>query len=175
MYHLFLSKPSGVYQTQYIDMVQVWAQTGENFVPWVLKLDYHPFDKLLTNLENLRKGVSLPAGQVSCSTFWLIRSDGKVVGAVNIRHKLNTYLMEYGGHIGYGICPIYRQKGYGKRILQLALTEARQLGINRVRITCNDDNIASEKIILHNGGVFDSKGVEEGIIIKRFWIENKRM
>ncbi len=170
MSYLFLVKPSIVYKEQYIEMIREWKTTNEEMIPWVLKLSYSNFEEMIAYLTSLNEGINLLSGQVSCSTFWLIRNDGKVIGVTNIRHKLNKHLIEHGGHIGYGIRPSERKKGYGTIILKLSVIQAKKLGILKIRITCDDNNIASEKIILKNNGVFDSKVVDNKKIVKRFWI-----
>ena len=75
-----------------------------------------------------------------------------MVGAVNIRHKLNEYLLQYGGHIGDGIRPGERGKGYATRMIGLALEECKKLGIRKVLMVCDKENIGSAKSILKNGG-----------------------
>ncbi len=95
-----------------------------------------------------------------------------MIGAVNIRHRLTKRLLDRGGHIGYGIRPSERQKGYATKLLSLSLQKTRELGLEKVLVTCDEHNIASEKTILNNGGVPDTNFIEEdGNVIKRFWIE----
>jgi len=109
------------------------------------------------------------------STYFAMVED-KIVGIVNIRHALNQYLINVGGHIGYSVRPSERRKGYATEILRLSLEKCRQLGIEKALVTCNNDNIGSEKTILKNGGVFESEFIEEnGTIVLRHWIEIKRL
>ncbi len=100
------------------------------------------------------KGEDLPKGWVSYSTYWLIDKN-VFVGEVQIRHKLTKHLREIGGHIGYVIRPSKRKKGYGKKILALALKKAKLLGMRKVLVTCDATNIGSKKIIEANGGIFE--------------------
>lgn len=74
--------------------------------------------------------------------------DNKIVGMVNIRHRLNEHLLKVGGHIGYSICKSERGKGYGKEQLRLALLEAKNIDINKVLMTCDKDNFLSRNTIL---------------------------
>lgn len=90
--------------------------------------------------------------KVPSTTYWLY-ADGKPVGFGSIRHFLTDALCKAGGHIGYGIAPKYRGKGYGKKILGLLLEEAWQLGIDKVLLTIQLDNAASKAVALANGGV----------------------
>ena len=88
--------------------------------------------------------------------LWLVH-DGEYIGQTSIRPELSTpYLLTYGGHIGYSIRPSRRCRGYGKAILALTLEVSREIGLRRVLVTCDSDNIGSRKIIEHNGGQFES-------------------
>ena len=92
------------------------------------------------------------------------------MGAVNIRHSLNDYLLQYGGHIGDGIRPSERRKGYATGMIGLALEECRRLGIRKVLMVCDKDNIGSARSILKNGGVLENEVEEEGKLKQRYWI-----
>ena len=108
---------------------------------------------------------------VPSSTYFAVVND-KIVGTVNIRHELNDYLINVGGHIGYSVRPTERRKGYATEILRLALEKCRELGIKKALVTCNSDNRGSEKVILKNGGVKESEFLEDsGTIILRHWID----
>ena len=93
------------------------------------------------------------------------------MGAVNIRHKLNEELLYTGGHIGDGIRPSERRKGYATAMIALALEECRKLGIDKVLMCCNKDNIGSAKSIINNGGVLENEVEEDGHWEQRYWIE----
>ena len=118
-----------------------------------------------------RQGGNLPLGWVPGTEFWLEHDDA-IVGCVRIRLRLTRELEDEGGHIGYDVRPSMRRRGYGTELLRLALIETRALGIERVRITCDDDNVGSIKIIERNGGVLDGHGVsrESGKLVRRYWI-----
>ena len=115
----------------------------------------------------------VPAHLVPATQFMFVRkSDHKLLGLLQVRHFFNDYLEKFGGHIGYSIRPSERRKGYAKEMLKMALPFCRQLGLERVLITCIDGNIGSEKTILANGGVYESTVHEpnENVDLKRFWI-----
>ena len=115
---------------------------------------------------------TVPKGLVPSSTYLGVREkDNYIVGMIDIRHYLNEYLTQVGGHIGYGVRKTERNKGYAKQMLKLALEKCKELKIKRVLITCDEDNIASEKVILSaNAKLEDIRNVD-GENKKRFWIE----
>lgn len=97
------------------------------------------------------KGEELPQGWVPYTTYWLF-DNNKPVGISRLRHFLNDYLREWGGHIGYAIGKNERQKGYGSEILRLTTEKAKEKGIESLLLTCSIDNIGSQKIIEKNNG-----------------------
>ena len=115
---------------------------------------------------------TVPEGLVPSSTYLGVREkDNYIVGMIDIRHYLNEYLTQVGGHIGYGVRKTERNKGYAKQMLKLALEKCKELKIKRVLITCDEDNIASEKVILSaNAKLEDIRNVD-GENKKRFWID----
>lgn len=115
---------------------------------------------------------TVPKGLVPSSTYLGVREkDNYIVGMIDIRHYLNEYLTQVGGHIGYGVRKTERNKGYAKQMLKLALEKCRDLKIKKVLITCDEDNIASEKVILSaNAKLEDIRNVD-GENKKRFWID----
>ena len=99
----------------------------------------------------------------------------KLIGVIHIRISLTPALLNYGGHIGYGINPKYWRQGYGTQLLKLGLEKAKDLILdNRILITCDDDNIGSFKIIEKNGGVLENKVIntdeDETFLTRRYWI-----
>jgi len=173
MNDLRLISPNVCYQSQYIDMLNEWKMSGEHLVPWVLGYDTSDFPSMIEMLEGFSKGIGLKGGQVEHSTYWLINTEGKILGVVNIRHRLNDKLLNIGGHIGYGIRLSERRKGYATQILRLALEITRNMGIEKVLVTCDKDNVASAKTIIKNNGILDSEDIFEGKEIQRYWIPIK--
>lgn len=171
---LRLIKLTKEYEKQLGEMIDEWKADQElnhtNRSPWaIFKNDYHDFDYYLEHLE-----VKTPTdGKVPDSVFFLLDEDrNKLLGAVNIRHYLNEALLKEGGHIGDGIRPSERRKGYATEMIRLALIECRKLGIDRVLMTCEKDNIGSAKSILKNGGVLENEFVNsEGCVEQRYWIK----
>lgn len=81
-------------------------------------------------------------------------------------------MLKFGGHIGYGVRPSERRKGYASKMLRMALDKCKAMGIDQVLITCNKDNAASVKTIIANGGIYENELAEDnGNVVKRYWIE----
>lgn len=107
----------------------------------------------------------------STSCFY-IDDDRRIVGMIDIRHELDEHMLQVGGHVGYGVRPSERKKGYATRMLAEALKKTDALGIQRVLVTCNSDNEGSAKVILNNGGAEDESFTEDdGTVVRRFWID----
>lgn len=106
------------------------------------------------------------------TTFLVADVAGRIVGRVSIRHELNERLLVEGGHIGYAVLQEYRRRGYASEILRQSLVVARTLGVERVLITCDDDNVGSSAVIERCGGVLDSMSTaDDGHAVRRYWID----
>ena len=126
-------------------------------------------------LEELKMKSSedtIPEGLVPSTTYLAVREiDNYIVGMIDIRHYLNEFLTQVGGNIGYDVRKSERNKGYAKQMLKLALEKCKDLKMKKVLITCDEDNIASEKVILSvNAKLEDIRNVD-GENKKRFWID----
>lgn len=130
-------------------------------------------------LEKIRNDVSkktMGEGRVPSTLFLAIRkADNKLVGIIQIRHELNERLVKDCGHIGDGIRPSERRKGYATEMIGLALKECKKMGIKRVLMVCYKDNIGSRKSIQNNGGILENEIIdEEGKLVERYWISLKK-
>ena len=163
-----LVKLSHEYKKLLTDMMDEWLAVEQNFSPYMIRRnDYHDFDYYLENLEIKQE----TNGRVPDSTFFCLDLDRDIfVGAVNIRHYLNDELLFTGGHIGDGIRPSERKKGYATAMIALALEECKKLEINKVLMTCDKDNIGSAKSIMNNGGVLENEVIDDGVVEQRYWI-----
>lgn len=162
-----LEFPNLSHKHSYMDMIEEWKS----------------FEKIPTSPSRLFAGkyfedfhiiitgdiTNNPDG-VNSHLFFLVEH-GRILGAIQIRHSIDhPRLIEVGWHIGYGIRPSERGKWYATEMLRLALLEAKKLWLERVLITCHDDNIASAKVIENNGGVFERYTEKEGKKLRRYWI-----
>lgn len=172
---MHLIKPSTHYENSFIQAVKEYQIANDDDRRDIFDLNIEDLkNNFLHYIENLlseSEGENLPEGYVPQTTYWLIDND-EFIGRVSIRHTLTEFLLQEGGHIGYDIRPSKRGKGYGKKILELALPKAKELGIDKVLITCNETNIGSKKIIESNGGILENKvHLYEGKPAKlRYWI-----
>jgi predicted acetyltransferase len=137
-------------------------------------LDYAPgeaWDGYLTMLEARRAGLDLPEDRVASSFLAAVVGE-RLVGRVSVRHRLNEWLALYGGHIGYGVVPCERRKGYATEILRQALVIARAVGVDDVLVVCNEGNVASARTIEACGGRLESviPGPDGAEPQRRYWI-----
>jgi predicted acetyltransferase len=170
---LTLVEPRRRYRPLFLAMVEDYARAGESRYAHVSPARRRDFDIYVRRLRNMARGLGLRPGWVTQSTFWTIEAGAPlIVGTLQLRHRLTPQLELEGGHIGYNIAPSLRNKGYGTQQLALGLEKARDLGLERVLITCDTDNVPSARVIQKNGGVFDSEVVSDltGKPVSRYWI-----
>ena len=154
------------YRKEFLDRGDSMDGTG------ALKKFENPQD-WLEYLNRHKNSLTVPEGRVPSTQYMLVREeDRKIVGMIDIRHFLNDFLEKYGGHIGYSVAPSERRKGYAALMLKMALPKCKELGIEKVLITCISGNEGSKKTILKNGGIYESTVYEpkEGVNLERYWI-----
>jgi len=134
--------------------------------------NFSSIEDWLEELKRRSSEATVPEGLVPSSTYLGVREkDNHIVGMIDIRHYLNEYLTQVGGNIGYSVRKTERNKGYAKQMLKLALEKCKELKIKKVLITCDEDNIASEKVILSANAKFEDIRCIDGENKKRFWID----
>ncbi|MEQ6901623.1 GNAT family N-acetyltransferase [Nocardioides sp. YIM 152588] len=138
---------------------------------WFIEGDPEPTEAgCAAFVATLRATADGDGTRVASTYYWIAEGDGapgeELVGFLNTRHELNDFLLDQGGHIGYSVRPSRRREGHAGRALAGALEDARRLGLDRVLVTCDDDNEASARTIERNGGVLeDVRGIK-----RRYWI-----
>lgn len=164
-----LVKISKEYKNQLFEMMDEWIkEKKEDYCPHVIfKNDYHDFDYYILNIDVKKATDKL----VPSSTFFAydINRD-KLLGAISIRHYLNEHLLFCGGHIGDGVRPSERRKGVATKMISLALIECKKLGIDKVLMVCNKNNIGSRKSIINNGGIKENEVIDNNEVLERYWI-----
>ena len=167
---LILEFPKEKHRASYEDMVRGWRNIETPTSPGKL-FTGKDFDEFLSIVQSDRTE-SDPAAVPAHFFFLADTKNSRLLGAIQIRHHINhPNLIETGGHIGYGVCPNERRKGFATKMLALALLEARKIGLLRLLVTCKDENIGSWKVIESNGGVFERTTYDEGHLARRYWIE----
>ena len=136
--------------------------------------DGYTFEEALERCLNMKnEEYAKSINRVPGKTFLLIRkNDNKIVGTINIRWNLSEKMLEFGGHIGYGIRPTERRKGYNKIQLYLVLLEAQKLNVDKVMIDCSVDNLGSDKTIKALGGILERCELDESdnTMTNVYWI-----
>ncbi len=154
-------------------------ESNEDMFAGCLSLDECSSAKEWIRICELRKdyetceqtGVKVPS-----TTYIAVRkSDNIIVGIIDLRHHINHPILgTWGGHSGYSVRPSERGQGYATCMLKMNLEKAKELGIEKFLITCNEKNTASEHVILKNGGIYEKTLVVDGSNIKRYWIMLKK-
>jgi predicted acetyltransferase len=171
MENVILVEPKADLKAAFQEMVLEYRAAGEYYAHHETALSN--FVAFMAGIQSLLKGINLPPNLVPMTTYWLVKDDEIVLGESRLRHRLTPALQNEGGHIGYAIRPGQRRKGYGTCILELTLEKAREMGLDRVLVTCDTDNRASARIIEKNGGNLASYGrsPQSGVQISQYWID----
>ena len=130
----------------------------------------------LEQVDNLKSGKELPPEWVISTQLMYVREkDKKLVGMIQIRHYFNSFLEKFGGNLGYSVLPSERKKGYATQMLQKTLPLCKKIGLDKILITCLSDNEGSRKVILANGGIFESVVYDDknNRTLERYWIDLK--
>ena len=136
-------------------------------------LEGYTFEQALERCLNMQdKEYAKKLGRCQSKTFLLIReNDDKIVGTINVRWNLTESMKQFGGNIGYGIRPTERRKGYNKINLYLGLIEVQKLGLDRVMLDCDVNNLGSAKTMQSLGGVLERTEVDpsDGVLTSVYW------
>lgn len=172
---LMLVKPSITLKDQYEKYIKEWEDAGEKIVPYASRRHRENYLQLLNHWDIMETDKVREDSLVPSTLYFLVDEDNKIYGAIDLRHELNEYLLKVGGHIGYGIRPSERRKGYATRILSLGIEKAKKIGLTKVLVTCNKENLGSAGAIKNNHGRLENEFKEEnGNIVQRYWIHIER-
>lgn len=166
-----LVEPCLEIEQAYIDYINDWVKSGEKIVPYASRREGQNYRELLIKWKREASNEAYEKDLVPATLYFLIDESGKIHGSTHIRHKLNENLIKHGGHIGYGVRPSERKRGIATKMLSLALPIAKELGIDKILVTCDKDNIASAKTILRNNGILENEISEGDNITQRYWIQ----
>ncbi|MHB1314319.1 MAG: GNAT family N-acetyltransferase [Christensenellales bacterium] len=172
MEDIMLVSPAKEHEAQMLGYKKEFEENGDSMDGSAMLHQMDDYGAWLALLSDNAKEETVQAGLVPSSAYLAVRKcDGRVVGMIHIRHRLNDYLYRLGGHIGYSVRKSERQKGYAKAMLGLALQKCRALGLEKVLVTCYKTNAASIKTILAHGGVLENEVSDKGETpTQRYWI-----
>ena len=170
-----LVKPDLTFFNQYNDMMREWQESGTQIVPWFLN---EPFDTLeefakFIKMLDMCEHATNDSPYASTTSYFVTDGHGRLIGATSLRHYLTVEGFNSWGHIGYGIRPSERRKGYAVQSLKLMLEQAKARHINRVLIGVHERNVGSWKTVEKCGGVLENTVSVEGDDepIRRYWIK----
>lgn len=167
---LLLVNPSMEYKNQVLKYKNEFIQDDDDLAGTSYLEEYDVYEEWMKFVLDNEKE-STKHTEVTASVFLVIREeDNKLVGMINIRHTLNEYLYNYGGHIGYSVRKVERRKGYATEMLKIALEKCMELGMKKVLLTCDANNIASQKTIKSCGGILENQVPNGGELVQRYWI-----
>ena len=176
MRKLFLAKPDLTFFEQYNDMMEEWVDSHTQIAPWFLDrpiATIEEFAELIRMLDNCEHGI-VDKRFATTSSYFVIDENGKLVGATSLRHYLTVEGYQTWGHIGYGVRPSERRKGYAVQMLKMMLELAQEKKIYKVLIGVHDGNIGSWKTVEKCGGVLENTVLvlNDEEPIRRYWIDN---
>ncbi len=148
-----------------------FASAGESVIPGYFGDSSWSHAQTVEKLRAWSRGEDL-AGWVPNTTRFLF-ADSRILGNFNFRHELTDELLHHGGNCGYSVRPSERRKGYATLMLNHAKNFGRRLGLERMLVTCDPNNVGSSRTIENSGGVLQDVIFHEelNIQVARFWIE----
>lgn len=166
-----LVKPQKKHKKAFLDYIHEWK--NESITPVTFDLKNETYETLLERFHQAKHDIDLIEGYIPESNYFFVDDKEEIVGCVNIRHHLDEVLYRIRGHIAYGIRPSRRGEGLASIMLETALKKAKKLGIERVLMVTDKNNIASAKVILSKGGILSNETYDmtDHEVIQRYWID----
>lgn len=160
--------PDEEHRGDVLDFYAEFERRGESCTGFA---DHDNYDAWLREKRSRKTGENLPEGYVR-ENFYLCYEGKKLVGVFSLKFELTEYLLNFGGHIGYAVRRSERNRGLATEMLREGRFIAKGLGFDRLLAVCDEDNAASQMVIVKNGGEFENKmfDPEENVYVSRFWI-----
>jgi predicted acetyltransferase len=170
--NLHLVKPTREYEKAVMDYRGEFLRDHDNIDGSGGLTNAVSYEAWLQTSIDSENELTVPKDRVCATQYLAVRAaDGDLVGMIQIRHRLNQFLEEQGGHIGYSVRKSERRKGYATEMLREALKECEKLGLKRVLITCDPLNVGSASVIKANGGIYKKQFVSmDGTKFDHYWI-----
>jgi predicted acetyltransferase len=163
--------PTKKHEAQIKEYIEEHIRNGEPDLHGGSLVEKKPYDEWLTQIKNNADEKTVSPDWVLSSVFFAVCGN-KIIGIIDIRHTLNRFLKDYGGHIGYGVRPSERNKGYATEILKQGLAYCDKIGLREIMLACYKDNIASRRTIEKCGGKLEREFVySDGKTVQIFWIK----
>ena len=166
-----LVRPRPEDKTNVMNYKQEFIRNNDQLHGTAMLDDYEVYEEWYADVLKNSSEETVAENWVPCTTLLAYSEENTLIGMINIRHRLNDYLLEFGGHIGYSVRPTARRQGVATQMLTQALEICRQLGIKKRLVTCDKTNIASAATIIKCGGILENEVFEGDALIQRYWIE----
>lgn len=171
MIGLTLVKPTNAHKALVIEYKKEFLDNGDSMDGTAGLSNAESYESWLSDLQANAFEDTVKEGLVPASTYLVTTEDGeRLVGMIDIRHRLNDFLLKCGGHIGYSIRKSERRKGFATEALRLGLNVCKELGVNEVLVTCDKENVGSAKTVIKNGGILENEVQDGETITQRYWI-----
>jgi predicted acetyltransferase len=153
---LEIKKPDYILANSYLEMCKDYIENYD---------DEYCYSTIEEVIKKIRSDIdyedgNIPKNRLQSFSFWFFDNE-ELIGTSRLRPKLNERFKNIGGNIGYDVKPSKRRKGYGQKILELTVQEAKRIQLKELLITCDDENIGSYRVIEKNGGKIINLVVDE--------------
>lgn len=165
-----LVKYNQISETMYFEYIKAWE--GHMMVPSSCRFRTEDFKRQQERWTFEESEKITEEGFVPSALYFLVHGN-HILGAIHLRFYLNDFLLKHGGHIGYGVHPNERQKGYADLMMTLIRPILKEHHLTKILLTCDEDNIGSNKTILKHGGKLENQVIFEGKLTNRYWIDLK--
>ncbi len=158
-------------EAAFFEGMKLWSEKdlGWYTFSWKPEMSYQDMLKIL---EDECAGRNIAPGRVAHTMLYAFLN-GKIIGRVSIRHELNDFLLRRGGNIGYSVAESYRRKGFATELMRAGMDYCKTLGLPKILVTCDDENVPSWKIIEKFDATLENKFIDEteNKTIRRYWVK----